>query len=533
MKNKIILPFAVLFLFSCGNETPSWSIPEVNLPTLDGVNQRIAEGRKLPKGQRKEAAFELYHDYCRSGYMKPMAKASSRASIKTRYFSSLMADPLSFLAGRSLSRAVAVKTAIKEADDSSSFAASIKTREDLIAFARSKGYEVKDELKLFGNNSKSFDTFDFFGNDWLNPERREFFVTVNRGLFRFDASGKAIPDLAASVTKAEDGVTYTITLGEHYWKNAAGESLRRITAQDFAYAYNEFWKDSEYALFKEPNHVKSLAASNESTLIAVADAPDSEFLRNFDEIFNYPAAQDYRSSYANYGKSPESTVFSGDYAVKYESPTLTITALEEGIMPKIVFTDGYASGDQDFEDGKTDCVHSVPSRIALSLVLTLDKRYIDEKHKGALDNPYFRYAVMSLFPRSEVNAYYGYEDSRYTPTWLPYQQFPNEESKPSEDFLDESIPYAVGCFQKAKEQLGSSFFAEPVKIDIAHYGHQAFLDTLKARSNEIFGKDLEINAFCPSCSGDFDSKATYSLLKLDYFAVSHIDLLESIANYIG
>ena len=55
-----------------------------------------------------------------------------------------------------------------------------------------------------------------------------------RGLYKLDENGKAIPDLAESTAITENGLTYTFTLSEAFWKDET-----RVTADNFLFLFKE------------------------------------------------------------------------------------------------------------------------------------------------------------------------------------------------------------------------------------------------------------------------------------------------------
>ena len=251
---KAILLFPLMF--SCASQgtepsSTSYSIPEVTLPekSLEDVEKAILEAKKLPKEERKGKAFSLYEDLVKDGYFKPTITSDfpTKGIAKTRY---LHVGKQSTNSTCGLGHSVAVTEPIKGQDYLDFRGASIKTRDDLKTFLTQKGYVPKDEMRVPLGGVLYANAVDLFHSpdDSKLMVRPRFAYTVNRGLFRFAQDGEAIPDLAKSVAKAEDGVTYTITLGEHHWKNAQGENLGKIVASDFEYSYKTFWlpRASEY-----------------------------------------------------------------------------------------------------------------------------------------------------------------------------------------------------------------------------------------------------------------------------------------------
>ena len=503
----------LLFLFplllSCGSQQ---SVPEASLPEVNNIAQTISEARKLGPSERQSKAFTLYKDLIRGAYFKPMGTPGFLEGIaKTRY--------VSVEKEFSLSHAVAMTKPIKRQDYLGAIDPSVKTRDSLLSYLNQKGYEAKAELNL---------------GLILDPNPT-FYRTANRGLFRFGPDGEAIPDLAESVSRGEDKLTYTIKIGDHYWKDSAGADLRKIVAADFEDTYKTFWPKYE-AVFYD-THVKSFKAINEKTIEVVAEFEDSLFLKEFDNIFNYPSPKDYMESLPEYGSTPESTVFSGDYAISYDGiKTIDMTASKEGIMPKITFTIGSAGTLSDFETGKTDYIwgsfqeeEAIPATRSLTHCLFFDWRKIDPEHRKGLLNPYFRYALLSLFPRDRINAYFGYADNRLKPTWLPSNHRPGPAPEPEDLQSDETIPYAIACFKKAQEQLGSEFFSSPISIVVKTLGKGGFDAELKRRAQEIFGNYISMSVFHPT--SDFVASTSAGLIRIGYFDRSRIDLLESLSHY--
>lgn len=516
--------FLFPFLLSCGSQQ---SVPEASLPEVKDIAQTISETRKLGPSERQSKAFTLYKDLIRDAYFKPMGTPGfSEGIAKTRY-ASVEKEP-------SLSHAVAMTKPIKGQDYLGAIDPSVKTRESLLSYLTQKGYEAKDELNL-GLILDVYPTFSIFAADWGDNNGMAFYRTANRGLFRFGLDGEAIPDLAESVSRGEDKLTYTINLGDHYWKDSAGADLRKIVAADFEDTYKTFWP--KYEAVSYDTHIKSFKAIDEKTIEVVAEFEDSLFLKEFDSIFNYPAPKDYMENLPEYGSTPESTVFSGDYAISYDGiKTIGMTASKEGIMPKITFTIGSTGTLSDFETGKTDYIwgsfqgeEAIPATRSLTHCLFFDWRKIDSEHRKGLLNPYFRYALLSLFPRDRINAYFGYADNRLKPTWLPSNHRPDPSPEPEDFQLDESIPYAIACFKKAQEQLGSEFFSSPISIVVQTLGRDGFDAEVKRRAQEIFGNYISMSVTHPS--SDFVESTSAGLIRIEYFDRSRIDLLESLSHY--
>ena len=155
------------------------------------------------------------------------------------------------------------------------------------------------------------------------------------GLFQCAADGSAIPGMAESYTKSDDGMTWTFNLREAYWSN--GDP---VTANDFVFAWQRcFTIPAEYVFLFETAGIKNASAilagekeiselgvyaQDDKTLVVEFDVPCAFFdTLMFFPVF-YPMNQAFVEECGDlYGTAPEYYLCNGPFELVEYSPAAT------------------------------------------------------------------------------------------------------------------------------------------------------------------------------------------------------------------
>ena len=155
------------------------------------------------------------------------------------------------------------------------------------------------------------------------------------GLFQCAADGSAIPGMAETYTKSDDGMVWTFNLREAYWSN--GDP---VTANDFVYAWQRcFTIPAEYVFLFETAGIKNASAilagekeiselgvyaQDDKTLVVEFDVPCAFFdTLMFFPVF-YPMNQAFVEECGDlYGTAPEYYLCNGPFVLTEYSPAAT------------------------------------------------------------------------------------------------------------------------------------------------------------------------------------------------------------------
>ncbi len=169
----------------------------------------------------------------------------------------------------------------------------------------------------------------------------EVLADITDGLYALDADGNAIPALADTVDKSEDGLTYTITLKDAKWSNGTP-----VTANDFVFAWKRLVDPataSEYAFMggiagivnadaivagEVPVDELGVTALDEKTLEIKLDVPVPYFesLMAFPSFF--PVNEEFFTGCGDtFATSPETILSNGQFVVTSYEPAATTIEL--------------------------------------------------------------------------------------------------------------------------------------------------------------------------------------------------------------
>jgi len=168
----------------------------------------------------------------------------------------------------------------------------------------------------------------------------ECIAAITEGLYSIDAAGAAIPAMAESVAKSEDGLTLTYTLRDAKWSNGSA-----VTANDFVFAWRRLVDPavaSEYAFIAEIAGLKNaaavmkgemkpdqlgVAAKDDKTLVVTLDVP----VPYFESLMAFPSFLPVNEAFFTaagdkFGTSPDTILANGPFVITaYEPAATTIT----------------------------------------------------------------------------------------------------------------------------------------------------------------------------------------------------------------
>ena len=163
----------------------------------------------------------------------------------------------------------------------------------------------------------------------------EVIGTMVEGLFQCDASGAAIPGMAETYEKSEDGMTWTFHLRDAKWSNGA-----EVTADDFVFAWQRAMSlPAEYASLFETAGIKNASAiyagemdatelgvyaQDDKTLVVEFDVPCAFF----DTLMFFPVFYPMNRAFVEecgdlYGSAPEYYLSNGPFELSEYTPAAT------------------------------------------------------------------------------------------------------------------------------------------------------------------------------------------------------------------
>ena len=163
----------------------------------------------------------------------------------------------------------------------------------------------------------------------------EVIGTMVEGLFQCDASGAAIPGMAETYEKSEDGMTWTFHLRDAKWSNGA-----EVTADDFVFAWQRAMSlPAEYASLFETAGIKNASAiyagemdatelgvyaQDDKTLVVEFDVPCAFF----DTLMFFPVFYPMNRAFVEecgdlYGSAPEYYLSNGTFTLSEYTPAAT------------------------------------------------------------------------------------------------------------------------------------------------------------------------------------------------------------------
>ena len=163
----------------------------------------------------------------------------------------------------------------------------------------------------------------------------EVIGTMVEGLFQCDASGAAIPGMAETYKKSEDGMTWTFHLRDAKWSNGA-----EVTADDFVFAWQRAMSlPAEYASLFETAGIKNASAiyagemdatelgvyaQDDKTLVVEFDVPCAFF----DTLMFFPVFYPMNRAFVEecgdlYGSAPEYYLSNGTFTLSEYTPAAT------------------------------------------------------------------------------------------------------------------------------------------------------------------------------------------------------------------
>ena len=134
-----------------------------------------------------------------------------------------------------------------------------------------------------------------------------------RGLFKEDADGNVVPDLAENYTLSNDKLTYTFKINKSQWNDG-----NEITANDFKFGIERAQNpETASPSAKLLNNISSVATVDSNTLIIKLLKPDSSFTTLLTSAVFMPCNQAFfEKCQGKYGLNKDSILTNGFYYVK-------------------------------------------------------------------------------------------------------------------------------------------------------------------------------------------------------------------------
>jgi len=380
---------------------------------------------------------------------------------------------------------------IVQASDYMELRADASSRSALIASIVGRGYTVKDDLTINDDGSTAgVGALDYLTSDHIfdihatdHVASTNFGSTMNRGLFRFSANGKPIPEIAKSITPCDHG--FLIELGEAYWRDYQGTRLRKIDAADFVSAYDAY-VNSTYT----PAPFLGYSAIDSDHIRITTD--DAEPWAIFSERLNFPMATDYMSAIPDYGNSFSSTVYSDSvYSVSTEENGILLTRfVDDADYPSRIHLTRTSPNVERFVAGEGDLVFCgvqdldrediAPYRIEQAFggrSFFFNFSVDDPHYVAAMKNVHFRRAVMLSINVLDMARHLGRVSAKQTPCRLSDGDYAFASGAYADyaeavAALVEDIGTVEECMAAAKSELGAGFFEEPVTLPLPAYPDQ-------------------------------------------------------------
>ena len=466
------LAFASLLCFSCG-QTPAAS-EEPYVPThkayfafrdsfqrvmkLSG-DERLLETAKLEAWLQDEGYFSLTDRLSGNPFMTRFYSINREAQYAGEYRNCNLSD------------AVCVTEPIKRDHYLAIRAQKPKRRREVIEALEGFGYTLKDTVTVNGAVCTSFSN--------------------SRGLFKgWDGDGPIL-DLAESYEYDEKNMDFAVRIKDCWiYDSKTGEPYQKITAKDFA---DSFYRSFYYKTLCWGE--LALGGINRAGQIDVAD----EKLFHYGALFDSPLKGDVFNTGLNYAYEPG--ICTGFYQQKTDGTYRTLTAREdakgEDIIHEIKELPEGGHEFSDFLDGKVDRFfkssgkespaeydeYLIPALPAPGFLRALQNGKGDRRSSEALNNRNFRLGLLALL--EQTRTFYGgsltpkfdkgfdcvYQggaalgesrewDGHTFPKGTPYADL--VRAMRTTDIWKEGA--AKAHFEKAKEELGASFFSEPVNV---------------------------------------------------------------------
>lgn len=152
----------------------------------------------------------------------------------------------------------------------------------------------------------------------LDPQKAETYgelLAVKncfKGLFKEDADGNLVPDLAEAFSVSDDKLTYTISLKEAKWSN---ETI--VTADDFVFAVERAKDETTASPAKDKvENIESITATDSKTLLIKLHNPDSDLKTLLaTAVFKPCNRRFFVDCKGKYGLTKETLLTNGDYTV--------------------------------------------------------------------------------------------------------------------------------------------------------------------------------------------------------------------------
>ena len=466
------LAFASLLCFSCG-QTPAAS-EEPYVPTrkayfefrdsyqrvmkLSG-DERLLETAKLEAWLQDEGYFSLSYRRNPAPFMTRFYSINREAQYAGEYRNCNLSD------------AVCVTEPIKRDHYLAIRAQKPKRRREVIEALEGFGYTIKDTVTVNWNVDVA--------------------CSNSRGLFKGWDGDKPILDLAESCEYDEKNMDYVVRIGD-YWTHdpSTGEPLMEITAKSFVESFN----NSNYCkkLCKDRLPIGGIDYAGQ------IDVADDKLFR-YNALFDSPLKGDIFNSELNYPTGVLGNVCL--YLVKTASSGSTLSVREDAQDEDIIHEiKSIADGGYEFSDfleGKVDFFYKfsnkespaeydeylVPSLPIPGYLRGLQCGKGDLRSSEALNNRNFRLGLLALLEQTRT-FYGGVPTPKFDKDFdCVYQGGASLSEKREWDghSFKEGTPYAdlvramrttdiwkegaaKAHFEKAKEELGASFFSEPVHV---------------------------------------------------------------------
>lgn len=190
----------------------------------------------------------------------------------------------------------------------------------------------------------------------LDPQKAESYgelLAVKncfKGLFKEDAEGNIVPDLAKTFTESDDKLTYTIGLNEAKWSD---ETI--VTADDFVFAVERAKDEATASPSKNKvENIESITASDSKTLIIKLYHPDTNLKKLLATAVFKPCRRVFFvDCKGKYGLTQETLLTNGNYTVsQWNERQIRLTLAKDSSFdaaPKHIYISVSSTGKNSIE----------------------------------------------------------------------------------------------------------------------------------------------------------------------------------------
>ena len=489
MKKLLLLSLASFLLLSCSSAKPIIEnktfeniklglLNEINNDNLDKINKEAIE----------------------QGIYKPMYRLRNYNLSRVVYpfkTTKLTAKAID------LNNLIFLNERIKANDKNDLINQNFTTKEEAVNYLSSKGYTFKNSTTLPITGTEKM---EFFGSFFVeNLMRRKLFVE--------NADGSYTNDLAVSLEPStENGKAgYLLTIkNDVFWKDIGGNDVRKVVSDDVI--NHDYYPDKK-------DTITEVVKKGDNAIFFVANSN-----KNIDDIkkeiinrFNIPSP-----GIDNY----------------YNQDNCIITEQENGYsvaISNLTFNYQINNQEADFDyvgaTSDVDEIYYIQDRLFetdYTYGFTLNNEGGNDAYKKALDNEYFRKALLAILSHDKIKELSHYM-SLYKGAYdkLDYCFNAANQTNPNLEAIDikEGLEESKALFELAKQNGLANKQIEIYTIDETRADHkEAKLDYLEDSFKEVFGEMVTIE--CKQVPEDYYS--TYNYYDSIYLRNSKNDFYKEI-----